>query len=403
MTNKLFGLHCPDCGKKIEEADDFCPHCGANLNTSLEANELDKLAKQHLEKARISFDSTRNIKRALVECEQALQYNPQSAETHNLRGLILDEMERFDEAILAYREAIHLNPDYVEALENLEDAENEIEALAQEYLAKAQVSFSSSRNLKKALSECEQSLKYAPQLAEAHNLRGLILEDMQRVDEAILAYQEAVRLKPDLADALANLEDAETEYQGTNPKVGAGFGYRLGAQVIDLIVHNIMRVVSGLALSVLIRFYAMSSGTPVTILLEKIGPATYISFLIDLFGYVMYHTVCEGWHGATLGKLIFNLHVLKEDGSPASVGSAFIRSLAFYIDQLFFGIVAGISMGSSKLRQRLGDKWAKTVVVQRSSYRQIEWPSGQTFFITFLIAVGIDSSLYIVADILKLF
>ena len=186
------------------------------------------------------------------------------------------------------------------------------------------------------------------------------------------------------------------------PRLGAGFGLRAGAQIIDLIIHNILGLVVGVFVGLLIGVYAVATGTPVTTLTTKLQATAPIGYILALIGYVLYHAFCEGIHGATLGKLIFKIHVLKEDGSPASIGSAFIRSIAFYVDGLFFGIVAAASMRSSELQQRLGDKWAKTVVVERSPLNQFQWPSGWKFVMAFLIAIVADGFMTIISLILKL-
>jgi hypothetical protein len=62
-----------------------------------------------------------------------------------------------------------------------------------------------------ALNDCDRAIEQQPGLAEAHNLRGLILDAMGKTDKAILAYREAVRLDPSLEDARVNLQDAENE------------------------------------------------------------------------------------------------------------------------------------------------------------------------------------------------
>lgn len=124
MANILFSLHCPDCNKGIEESDKFCPHCGTNLDAPLEKNELEALAQQYMEKAQKSFDRGL-IKRALVNCDKVLENMPDMAEAHNLRGLILDEMGKGDEAFIEYQEAVRLMPNYGDAIANLEDAEAE--------------------------------------------------------------------------------------------------------------------------------------------------------------------------------------------------------------------------------------------------------------------------------------
>jgi len=65
--------------------------------------------------------------------------------------------------------------------------------------------------------ECDLALELAPDCAEAHNLRGVVLESLGRGEEAIDAYGEAVRLDPMLIEARQNLEDAEAEFGRVDP------------------------------------------------------------------------------------------------------------------------------------------------------------------------------------------
>jgi Tfp pilus assembly protein PilF len=51
----------------------------------------------------------------------------------------------------------------------------------------------------------EAALRYDPQLADAHNLLGGILEMKQRFAAAAHEYREAVRIKPGFARAQLNL------------------------------------------------------------------------------------------------------------------------------------------------------------------------------------------------------
>lgn len=62
-----------------------------------------------------------------------------------------------------------------------------------------------------ALRECEAVIELAPSLAEAHNLRGILLEELGYKQEAIKAYRRAVQLAPDFHDAELNLSDLQTE------------------------------------------------------------------------------------------------------------------------------------------------------------------------------------------------
>ena len=129
MLEKFFSLRCPDCGGKITEEERYCPHCGVDLEApispSIGSNEDEHSpARQHFKAAVKGYEMTTKagLRDALVNCDLALQYDPNFADAHNLRGLVLDEMGRLEEAITAYREALRLNPDLGDARINLEDA-----------------------------------------------------------------------------------------------------------------------------------------------------------------------------------------------------------------------------------------------------------------------------------------
>jgi hypothetical protein len=122
MSNILFRLHCPNCGGQIEETDIFCPHCGLSLDTPPGKSELETLALEYLQNARDLLERGRSLKKALAACDQAITCTPESAEAYNLRGLILDGLARTTEAILAYRQALLLDPNFADAQANLDDA-----------------------------------------------------------------------------------------------------------------------------------------------------------------------------------------------------------------------------------------------------------------------------------------
>ncbi len=125
MSNIFSRLNCPSCGKEIHESDNICPSCGLDLNQPLKESELRALAEPCLQKARRAVDTGRRLLEGLAECEQALEYLPEFAEAHNLRGLLLDSLERAKEARMEYREALRIDPNYKDARENLADAEAE--------------------------------------------------------------------------------------------------------------------------------------------------------------------------------------------------------------------------------------------------------------------------------------
>jgi len=65
-----------------------------------------------------------------------------------------------------------------------------------------------------ALADCDLSLHLDSGQAEAHNLRGILLEQLGRKEEALAAYQQAVRLDPTLGDAQENLVELTNELTG---------------------------------------------------------------------------------------------------------------------------------------------------------------------------------------------
>ncbi|MBE3559252.1 MAG: RDD family protein [Ktedonobacteraceae bacterium] len=82
---------------------------------------------------------------------------------------------------------------------------------------------------------------------------------------------------------------------------------------------------------------------------------------IIFFGY---YIVMEATQGATLGKMVMGLRVVRQDGGPISWSESVIRNLLRIIDGLFFYLVGAILVWNSPWRQRLGDRAAKTLVIR---------------------------------------
>ena len=96
-------LHCPDCGKSFDENERYCPHCGADMEASATSDpktemEYRETVQQYLNNAQRALNRRANLDVALLECDTALEYSPESAEAHNLRGLILDELLIFEKS-----------------------------------------------------------------------------------------------------------------------------------------------------------------------------------------------------------------------------------------------------------------------------------------------------------------
>jgi uncharacterized RDD family membrane protein YckC len=82
---------------------------------------------------------------------------------------------------------------------------------------------------------------------------------------------------------------------------------------------------------------------------------------------IVYYTVMEGLFGATIGKFATGIRVVREDGSKLDMGASLVRNLLRVVDAFAAYLVAAILVWTSPTKQRLGDRVAKTVVVEASS------------------------------------
>ncbi len=146
---------------------------------------------------------------------------------------------------------------------------------------------------------------------------------------------------------------------------GAGFLVRAGARIIDTLYGVFLGfgggVVAGIALALLQAAGSIQPGWQ-----RHLQGQDPLALVLSLVGGLFYHSFAEGIYGASLGKVICQLRVVSEAGGPCTFKSAFIRSLAYFVDALFFGLIAYSSMKKSHLNQRYGDHWGHTVVVQKS-------------------------------------
>jgi Tfp pilus assembly protein PilF len=194
------------------------------MNPSDVPQDPDDLGRAQLAEAYRLYEAN-DFEAALAACDEALVHLPMLAEAFNLRGVVLEELGRETEAVAAYGEALVLEPDFAEPRENLRQIERK-----QGHLAEAYRQWEG-RNFAAGLAACDAALQHIPISAEAHNLRGILLEELGRPQEALQAYTTAVHLDPDLADAAENLEGLRNEWR-------ARFGLTtIAASDFPLVMH----------------------------------------------------------------------------------------------------------------------------------------------------------------------
>jgi uncharacterized RDD family membrane protein YckC len=141
---------------------------------------------------------------------------------------------------------------------------------------------------------------------------------------------------------------------------------RFLAMVIDLVVFGILS-------SVVNNVYGVTqvtSGSPIEVGASTafFTTATTVAWPWLVVLWMAYFIVPEGLFGASFGKILNGLCVVRIDGAPITFGSIVIRNVLRLIDvlpgaYLLGGVLVLVSGGS----QRLGDLVAGTTVIRRVS------------------------------------
>ena len=131
-----------------------------------------------------------------------------------------------------------------------------------------------------------------------------------------------------------------------------GIGPRLVAQIVDSAVLLILFFLVGFVMSGSFTF-------------EYQGEAAYPFIAVYVVVAFSYYILLEGLTGATVGKRLLKLKVVREDGSACGIGPALVRNILRIIDELPFLYILGmILISRSSKKQRLGDRFAKTIVIK---------------------------------------
>lgn len=102
-----------------------------------------------------------------------------SARTYFLRGDAMYAMELYEEAIVAYDQAIRLKPNYIEAYNNRGIAKS---AIGQSFAA---------------IADFDKAIEIKPDFAKGYTFRGAVKEDLGQNAAAIADYDKAIQITPD--------------------------------------------------------------------------------------------------------------------------------------------------------------------------------------------------------------
>jgi len=124
-----------------------------------------------------------DLDKAIVHFKEALKIKPDYATAlHNL-GIALSDKGNYDEAVLYFNKALKINPQLTDARNNL-----------------ANILFLQGK-FDEAVSLYNKALKINPEHADAHYNLAYVMSSQGKLDEAVLHYKEAIRINPEYAKA----------------------------------------------------------------------------------------------------------------------------------------------------------------------------------------------------------
>lgn len=141
----------------------------------------------------IVLNSLNRNEEAVDSFGRAVELAPDFLDAHNSRGVLLDALGRHQEAIESYRRALALAPNSAAIVYNLGNALN------------------ASGRREEALAAYDRTVALQPDHAEALCNRGTILQALGRLDEALASYDRALASRPDIPEAHCNRGNALIE------------------------------------------------------------------------------------------------------------------------------------------------------------------------------------------------
>jgi uncharacterized RDD family membrane protein YckC len=127
-------------------------------------------------------------------------------------------------------------------------------------------------------------------------------------------------------------------------------GRRLVAHIVDATLYTVLFLVAVLLVG------ALPESTFGDI---AIGATLVLGITV---GQVAYYVLSQRRHGRTPGKRLVGIKVVDRHGGVPDTGALVKRTLPLLIE--YFYVFALIAMMTSEFRQRLGDRWGDTYVVE---------------------------------------
>jgi tetratricopeptide (TPR) repeat protein len=175
----------------------------------------------------LQYYQAKRYQEAVAVATAGLQLNPKSADLYNNLGVSYAGLGQYDQAVASLEMALRINPDYQLAKNNLAwITSQKQQATGQGTFKEGTVEYYVNQSLtqyqagqyQEAIAAAQQALKLRPDMAEAYNNMCVSYLGLHQYDQAIQSCGNALRLRPDFALAKNNLMWAVSEKQ----KAGGG-------------------------------------------------------------------------------------------------------------------------------------------------------------------------------------
>ena len=159
---------------------------------------------------------------SIIAAESALKLKPNFAEAYNNVGSAYTALKQYDKAIEACQQAIKINPDFQLAKNNLalalnlRDQISQLEAnvnakpTAENYL-NLSLAYYNQGLFEKCISACQEAIKIKPDYADAYSNMGVAYIQLKQYDNAINFLTKALKINPQHKLAAGNLNWAKDE------------------------------------------------------------------------------------------------------------------------------------------------------------------------------------------------
>jgi len=151
----------------------------------IDTNDLDTLISLSIE----SFDKG-DYSTTVEYLDMAIALSPKDISLHFNRGLCLDQLSHFEEAVSSYDKVIELDPKDIDAYSN--------KALSLDHVGK----------FEDAIDVYSEIIKLDPTNTEFYNNKGISLANLERYDEALECFNQALTINPDDQDSSYNRQKA---------------------------------------------------------------------------------------------------------------------------------------------------------------------------------------------------